>query len=107
MFVCSVVHTLAAHSSACAVSGEVRFGTGCLWRGTYRQRVMWKRLLGLGLAVLVPVAIVAISSPRLSIADSPAVLTTDPATARRGTPQAIAHSLSQASPRSRWAQGAF
>jgi hypothetical protein len=40
---------------------------------------MWKRLLVLGLAVLVPVVIVAVSSPRLSIADSPAVLAMHPA----------------------------
>jgi hypothetical protein len=40
---------------------------------------MWKRLLVLGLALLVPVAIVAVSSPRPSIADSPAVLAMDPA----------------------------
>ena len=44
MFVCSLVHTLAAHSSACAVGRhDVRFGTDCLWRGTHRERVMWKR----------------------------------------------------------------
>jgi hypothetical protein len=39
---------------------------------------MSKRLLVLGLAVLVPVAIVAVSSPRLSIADWPASLAVDP-----------------------------
>jgi hypothetical protein len=57
MFVCSVVHTLAAHSSACAFCGEVCVSEQTVCGGTYRDRVMWKRSLVLGLAVLVPVAV--------------------------------------------------
>jgi len=80
MFVCSVVHTLAAHSYGCVVDGEVCVSeqTVC-GEGLTVSVFMWKRSLVLGLAVVVPVVVVAVSSPHLSIADSPAVLAMDPA----------------------------
>jgi len=106
MFVCSVVHTLAAHSSACAVGGEVCVSEQTVCDDGLTVSVfMWKRSLVLGLAVVVPVVVVAVSSPRLSIADSPAVLAMDPGTflrcaarrrpavsrCREGAPRASGH----------------